>query len=79
MTVIEIVHTHPFAAGIVVGIVLAFCSFTLCTAFLYSLEKSKALAHENTKAEDAMARLGDRSRQMFSETSVRSPDSGSLG
>jgi hypothetical protein len=79
MTVIEIVHTHPFAAGIVVGIVVAFCSLTLCTAFLYSLERTKALAHENTKAEDAMARLGDRSRRMFSETSVSSPNSGSLG
>jgi hypothetical protein len=79
MTVIEIVHTHPFAAGIVVGIVLAFCSLTLCTAFLYSLERTKALARENTEVENAMARLGDRSRRMFSETSVSSPDSGSLG
>jgi hypothetical protein len=79
MTVIEIVHTHPFAAGIVVGIVLAFCSLTVCTAFLYSLEKTKARARENTKAEDAMAGLESQSPRMFSETSVSSPNSGSFG
>jgi hypothetical protein len=50
MTVIEIVHTHPFAAGVAVGMLLTFCSLALCALFLYSLEKMKAMARESAKA-----------------------------
>jgi hypothetical protein len=73
MTVIEIVHTHPFAAGIAVGIILAFGSFVLCTAFLFSLEKMRAISRANAKAES-----GSPGHPLFSESSVGSPDSSSV-
>ena len=71
MTVIEIVHTHPFAAGIAVGIILAFGSLVLCTAFLFSLEKMRAISRDNAKAESE----NPGSARLFSESSVGSPDS----
>jgi len=73
MTVIEIVHTHPFAAGIAVGIILAFGSLVLCTAFLFSLEKMKAISRDNAKAESE-----NPGHPLFSESSVGSPDSSSV-
>ena len=56
MSVIEIIHTHPFAAGIAGGVVLTFCCFVLCAVFLYSLEKTKALARESAKATSGVLR-----------------------
>jgi hypothetical protein len=76
MTVIEIVHTHPFAAGIAVGIILAFGSLVLCTAFLFSLEKMKAISRDH--ADNAKAESENPGRPLFSESSVGSPDSGSV-
>jgi hypothetical protein len=78
MTVIEIVHTHPFAAGIAVGILLAYGSLVLCTAFLFTLEKNKVIARRTVKSDAENPRTGIPSRQFFSEPSVGSPDSSSI-
>jgi hypothetical protein len=75
MTVIEIIHTHPFAAGIAVGIVLAYGSLALCAVLLFTLEKTKALARATTKPDPDRPRVESSSRQLFSDSSVGSPDS----
>jgi hypothetical protein len=50
MTVVEIIHTHPFAAGAALRVLLTFCSPVLCAVFLYSLEKTRAMARETEAA-----------------------------
>ena len=50
MPVIEIIHTHPFAAGVAVGVLMTFCSLILCMVFLYSLEKVRTMAGESAKS-----------------------------
>jgi hypothetical protein len=73
MTVIEIVHTHPFAAGVAVGMLLTFCSLALCALFLYSLEKMKAMARESAKAMS-----GNQAHQIVSGSPISSAGSGSV-
>ena len=75
MTVLEIVHTHPFAAGIAVGIILAYGSLLLCTAFLFTLEKTKAIARATANPDPENLTSGNSSRRLFSESTVGSPDS----
>ena len=56
MPIIEIIHTHPFAAGLTAGVLLTFCSLVICAMFLHSLEKIKAIARESAKATSGVSR-----------------------
>jgi hypothetical protein len=64
MTAIEIMHTHPFATGIAVGILVAYGSLMICTIFFYALERTRAIAQ----------RTAIQTEQGFSDSSVASPD-----
>jgi MFS superfamily sulfate permease-like transporter len=70
MTLIEILHTHPFALGVAVGMCLAFGSFILCTAFLYALQRIRDMSRSNAKAV-----LGNHPQPLFSSPTVGTPDS----
>jgi hypothetical protein len=70
MTLVEIVHTHPFATGVAVGVLLTFCCLVLCAVFLYSLEKVRATARERAKSTSR--------NQIASRSSISPADTGSV-
>jgi hypothetical protein len=58
ITITEIVHTHPFAAGIAVGILLDYGSLELCTVFLFTLGKTEGFIwNEKLRVNDEAARM----------------------
>jgi hypothetical protein len=78
MTITEIVHTHPFAAGVAVGILLAYGSLVLCTAFLFTLGKTKTIARAVSPSDPEDQSSGNPGRPLFQESTVGSTDPTSL-
>src|SRR4029077_1305313 len=78
MTPLQILDTHPFAAGMAAGVALTFFTLMLCAVFLYSLEKTKAMARESARAASNHSNPLRQTTHGVLSQSAASPDSCSV-
>jgi hypothetical protein len=67
MTITEMVQSHPVAAGIAVGILLACGSLVLRMVLLLTLRKTKAIARATSKSDQENPGSGNPGRPLFQE------------
>jgi hypothetical protein len=78
MPLLQILDTHPFAAGMAAGVMLTFSTLMLCALFLYSLEKIKTTARERARVPSNHSNhLRQTTHPVLSQT-ASSPDSRSV-